>query len=73
MFLLVFPCFLDGESKYFKRRDAEFFYEHGMHERNENDNPNNIEFYLNTEKVCLRPKRARLALSPGHRPVVDKG
>ena len=62
----VFICFywfcsvfLDGESKYFKRRDAEFFYEHEMHERNENDNPNNVEFYLNTEKVCLRPERRR--------------
>ena len=24
--MLLFPVFLDGESKYFKRRDAEFFF-----------------------------------------------
>ena len=36
MFLLVLFCFfLDGESKFFKRKVAKFFYEHGMHERNE--------------------------------------
>ena len=37
-FYLFCYVFLEGESKYSKRKDAEtcsfFFYEHGMHERN---------------------------------------
>ena len=40
MFSFVFPCFLEGESKYLKRRDAKTqsfsFFEHEMHGKNEN-------------------------------------